>query len=156
MDRQISELTMLLIYLNGWEETPKRSKKDKKVFRAWVFHKFEILKELQNQELIRLTPGGKLLTVTEKGKQAAEELKNRWLDNTNDEFFKGIDIQPWTKSLLPCPITGDNKEYAQYLELMELMQMPEIEKMILEKLAELKIAASYAIGKFFEGLREQK
>jgi hypothetical protein len=153
MDQQISELIMLLIYLTGWEEI---SQKGKKVFRAWVFHKFEILDELKNQGLIRLIPGGKSLTVTEKGKQIGEELKNKWLDKTNDQFLKGLDIQPWTKSLLPCPITGDDKEYAQYLELMELMQMPEIEKMILEKLAELKIAAKYAIDKFFAGLREQQ
>jgi hypothetical protein len=39
---------------------------------------------------------------------------------------------------------------------MELMRMPEIEKIILEKLAELKIAAKSAINKFFEGLREPK
>ena len=140
MNQEISELTMLLIYLTGWKEDSRKNE-NKKVFRAWVFHKFEILNELQDQGLIRLTPGGKSLTVTEKGKQIGEELKNKWLDKTNDQFLKGLDIQPWTKSLLPCHISRDSKEYTQYLELMELMQMPEIEKMILEKLEELKIAA---------------
>jgi len=150
VDQQISELTMLLIYLTGWEETPKKSKEDKKVFRAWVFHKFEILDELQNQGLIRLTPGGKSLTVTEKGKQAAEELKNKLLETNNNQLLKGPDIKPWTKSLLPCHITRDDKEYPHYLELMELMRMPEIEKIILGKLADLKVVAKGAIKQFFQ------
>jgi DNA-binding PadR family transcriptional regulator len=153
MEQQISELTMLLIYLTGWEETPKKSKKEKKVFRAFIGYRYEALQELENQGLIRLTPGGKSLTVTEKGKQAAGELKNGLLDKTNDRFLKGLDIQPWTKSLLPCHIPGDDKEYPQYIELIELMRMPEIEKIILGKLADLKIVAKGAIKQFFEGLK---
>ena len=82
MDSNISELTMLLIYLTGWEED-KRNGPGKKVFKAWIFHKYEILDQLQNQELIRLTPGGKSLTVTEKGKQKAGELKKKWLDKNH-------------------------------------------------------------------------
>ena len=79
MDSKISELTMLLIYLTGWNED-KRNAPGKKVFRAWIFHKYEILDQLQTQGLIRLTPGGKSLTVTEEGKKKARELKKKWLD----------------------------------------------------------------------------
>ena len=153
MEQQISELTMLLIYLTGWEETPKKSNKEKKVFRAFIGYRYEALQELENQGLIRLTPGGKSLTVTEKGKQAAEELKNWLLDNTSEAFLKELKIEPWTKSLLPCPIPVNDKTYAQYLELMELMRMPEIEKIILGKLADLKVGAKDAINKFFAGQR---
>ncbi|UCC40833.1 MAG: transposase [Candidatus Aminicenantes bacterium] len=94
---QISELTLLLIYLTGWEETPKKRNKEKKVFMAFRGYRYEALQELENQGLIRLTPGGKSLTVMEKGKQAAEELKNKLLDKTNDRFLKGLEIEPWTK-----------------------------------------------------------
>jgi Mn-dependent DtxR family transcriptional regulator len=76
MDQKLSELTLLLIYLTDWEETPKTSSKGKTVFRAFKGYRYEELKELETRGLIRLTPGGKYLTVTEKGKQAAEELKN--------------------------------------------------------------------------------
>ena len=155
MDSHISELTMLLIYLTGWKEDSRRNEK-KKVFRAWVFHKYEILDELENQGLIREIRGGKSLLVTEKGKKTAIELKKKWFNKTNEKLLKGLEVQSWTKSLLPCHISRDAKEYSQYLELMELMQMPEIEKMILEKLAELKIAGKYAIDKFFAGLREKQ
>lgn len=75
---------------------------------------------------------------------------------SNEQFLKGLEIYPWTKSLLPCHIHKDDQRYNQYLDLMELMQMPEIEKMILEKLAELKISARYAINQFFAGLKEQQ
>ena len=153
MDQQISELTMLLIYLTGWEETPKKSNKEKKVFRAFIGYRYEALQELESRGLIRLTPGGKSLTVTEKGKQTAGELKNKLLETNNNQFLKGIDIKPWTKSLLPCPITSDDKEYHDYLELIELMRMPEIEKIILGKLADLKVGAKDAIKQFFESLK---
>jgi len=153
MEQQISKLTMLLIYLTGWEETSQKSNKEKKVFRAFKGYRYEALQELENQGLIRLTPGGKSLTVTEKGKQTAGELKNWLLDKSKDQLLKGLDIQPWTKSLLPCPIPGDDKQYAHYLELMELMRMPEIEKIILGKLADLKVGAKGAINKFFAGLK---
>lgn len=158
MEQQISELTMLLIYLNSQEEiktqkmTGKNQKKEK-VLKSWVHYKYEILDELKLQGLIRFIPGSRSLIITEKGKQAAEELKKRLLDKTNDQFLKGLDIKPWTKSLLPCHIPKDDKTYAQYLEMIELMRMPEIEKLIMGKLAELKIGAEDTIKKFFEGLK---
>jgi hypothetical protein len=71
----------------------------------------------------------------------------------NDKFLKGIEIKPWTKSLLPCHIPGDDKKYAQYHELIEFMRMPEIESIILGKLADLKIVAKDVINKFFKGLK---
>jgi hypothetical protein len=81
MDSRISELTMLLIYLTGWKEDSRRNEK-KKVFRSWIFYKFEILDELKNQGLIRFIPGGKSLFVTDKGKKTAIELKKKWFNKT--------------------------------------------------------------------------
>jgi len=72
------ELTLLLIYLTGWEED-KRNSPGEKVFRAWKGYKFEILAEIQKQQLIYQIPGGKSLLLTDEGKQKAEELKRKYL-----------------------------------------------------------------------------
>jgi len=72
------ELTLLLIYLTGWEED-KRNSPGEKVFRAWKGYKFEILTEIQKQKLIYQIPGGKSLILTDEGKQKAEELRRKYL-----------------------------------------------------------------------------
>jgi hypothetical protein len=72
------DLTLLLIYLTGWEED-KRNSPGEKVFRAWKGYTFEILDEIQNQQLIFQIPGGKSLFLTDKGKQKAEELRRKYL-----------------------------------------------------------------------------
>lgn len=79
MDEKIKqELTLLLIYLTGWEED-KRNSPGEKVFRAWKGYRFEILDEIQNQRLIFQIPGGKSLILTNEGKQKAEELRRKYL-----------------------------------------------------------------------------
>ncbi|MGD2093047.1 MAG: hypothetical protein PVH61_43195 [Candidatus Aminicenantes bacterium] len=150
MEQQISTLTLLLIYLTGWEETPKSSSRGKIIFKAFRGYRYEELKELETLGLIRLTPGGKYLTVTEKGKQAAEELKNQLLDKTTHQFLKGVKIEPWTKSLLPCHIPKDDQRYAQYQGLIDLMQIPDFEFIILGKLGELKVVGKDYIKQFFK------
>jgi hypothetical protein len=72
------ELTLLLIYLTGWEEDKKNSPGEK-VYRAWKGYKFEILDAIQNQRWIYQIPGGKSLIVTNEGKQKAEELRQKYL-----------------------------------------------------------------------------
>jgi len=78
MDQQSTELTMLLIYLTGWEEDNNRGAKEKKTFRAFKGYRLEALQELENRGLIHQVPGGKSLTVTDQGKQEAEELKKKY------------------------------------------------------------------------------
>jgi hypothetical protein len=150
MEQQISTLTLLLIYLTGWEETQKKSSKEGKVFRAFKDYRDEALQELENHGLICLTPEGKTLIVTEKGKQAAGIFKNLLMDKTDDKFLKELEIESCTKSLIPCHIPGTDNKYAQYLELIKFMRMPEIESIILGKLADLKVVAKDVIMKFFE------
>jgi hypothetical protein len=77
-DKTKQELTLLLIYLTGWEED-KRNSPGEKVFRAWKGYKFEVLDEIQNQRLIFQIPGGKSLILTNEGKQKAEELRQKYL-----------------------------------------------------------------------------
>ena len=87
MENKISELTMLLIYLTGWEETSRKNH-NKVDFRAWIFHKSEILDELKNRGLIELIPGGRTLTVTEKGNQIGVELKKKWVNKQSTSFLQ--------------------------------------------------------------------
>ena len=75
-----TELTLLLIYLSGWEED-KRNAPGEKVFRAWKGYKFEVLDELQSQGFLHQIPGGKSLLLNEKGKQKALEFLKKYIDN---------------------------------------------------------------------------
>jgi hypothetical protein len=72
------DLILLLIWLTGWEED-KRNSPGEKVFRAWKGYKFEILNDLQTQQLIYQIPGGKSLILTNEGKQKVELLKRKYL-----------------------------------------------------------------------------
>ena len=78
-EKTLQELTLLMIYLTGWEEDKRNSKKGEKCFRAWKGYKFEILDEIQKQKLIYQIPGGKSLLLTDEGKQKALELKEKYL-----------------------------------------------------------------------------
>jgi DNA-binding PadR family transcriptional regulator len=79
MDKRVKELTMLLISLTGWNEDSRKDDK-KKVYRAYIGYRYEVLRELEDQGLIRFVTGGKSLTVTEQGKKKARELKKKRLD----------------------------------------------------------------------------
>jgi hypothetical protein len=76
----VNELTLLLIYLTGWEED-KRNSLGKKVFRAWKGYRFEELDKLQSQDLIQQVPGGKSLVLYEKGKEKARELMKKYIES---------------------------------------------------------------------------
>ena len=77
-EKIIPELTLVLIYLTGWEED-KRNAPGEKVFRVWKGYKFEVLDELQSQGLIWQIPGGKSLLLNDKGKQKALELIKKYI-----------------------------------------------------------------------------
>jgi len=84
----VLELTLVLIYLTGWEETKTRRVGGIKThdtgetnFRAWKGYTFEVLDELQSQGLIKQIPGGKSLLLNDEGKQKARELIKKYIDN---------------------------------------------------------------------------
>jgi hypothetical protein len=79
-EKIILELSLVLIYLTGWEED-KRNAPGEKVFRAWKGYTFEVLDELQGQCLIWQIPGGTSLLLHEEGKQKARELIKKYIDN---------------------------------------------------------------------------
>jgi len=67
----ISKLTLLLLYLNSWEEKDF----DHPVRRAWKGHDFDTLNELEEKGLITQSKTAKSLYFTEEGIAMAKELE---------------------------------------------------------------------------------
>jgi predicted MarR family transcription regulator len=74
------ELSLLLLYLVGWEE-PKRNNPAEMEFRSWRGFLYEMLNELEAKKLIRQSRSvhSKTVLVTDTGKQLAEQLKQKYL-----------------------------------------------------------------------------
>ena len=76
MDPRVKELTLLLIYLTSWEED-SRKKLSAKVARSWKGYNFDIINELDEENLIRQFP--KSLILTKEGRLKGESLKRKYL-----------------------------------------------------------------------------
>ncbi len=72
----INKLTLLLLYLNSWEETGYFEP----VRRAWKGYDFNILNKLEEAGLITQSKTAKSVFITEKGIEAAKQLETL-LDN---------------------------------------------------------------------------
>jgi len=78
MDEKIKELNLLLLYLAGWEEDSTKEP-GKKVFRSWKGYLFEVLNELQDDDLIYQFKNGKSVIILDDGIKKAEQLKQKYL-----------------------------------------------------------------------------
>ena len=78
MDPRVKEVTLLLIYLTSWKED-SRKKVGATVDRAWKGYDFELLDELEEDDLIKQFP--KSLILTKEGKLKAESLKRKYLSS---------------------------------------------------------------------------
>ena len=74
MDKTIVELCLLLMYLTGWEEDSRKNPGEK-IFRAWKGYLFEVLNKLADDKLIVQFANHKSVTLTEVGKQKAQQLQ---------------------------------------------------------------------------------
>lgn len=90
MDEKIKELTLLLLYISGWEEDFTMSSNKEHLgfiredgtrgeYRSWLKHEFEVLNELQEEGMIYTFPNGKSAIIPQKGIEKAEELKKKYL-----------------------------------------------------------------------------
>ncbi len=79
MDEGIKELTLLLIYLSGWEED-SRDRPGTKVYKAWKGYLFQALDELEAKRMIMQHTDSELLLMTKKGKREAQKLKSKYLN----------------------------------------------------------------------------
>ena len=78
MEQKIKDLNLLLLYLSGWEEDSRNSPGEK-VFRSWKGYLFEVLNEMEEEDLIKQFRNTKSVVLTEKGIEKAEQLKEKIL-----------------------------------------------------------------------------
>lgn len=76
MDAKTKDLNLLLIYLSGWE-SEDRKEAGKKVYRAWKGYLFDILDELEREDMIRQYRS--TVELTPRGKSRAMQLRRRFL-----------------------------------------------------------------------------
>jgi len=78
-------------------------------------------------------------------------LNPTWLLSNKGDIFIKVDEQPTENdSLLICHIPKKDPRYKKYVELIDLMEVPEVEQIILAKIVELKVFAKEEIKKFLE------
>jgi hypothetical protein len=77
MNTNTIDLTLLLLYLCGWEEE-SRNRPGERVFRAWKGLLFEVLNKLADEKLIVQFADAKSVTLTEAGINKARQLKDRF------------------------------------------------------------------------------
>ena len=84
MKKEIRNLTLLLLYLSGWEED---SRKDpgQKIHRAWKGYSFEIINQLEEEALIEQVRNAKSVLLTAEGLKEAQQLKANYLKETANE-----------------------------------------------------------------------
>ena len=83
MDPKLKELSLLVIYMSGWEEDSPTEPGGKE-FRAWRGYRLEILNQLERENMICQSSGS--LTLTNAGKSKAEGLKRKYLYAGNAEY----------------------------------------------------------------------
>jgi len=72
------ELTLLLLYLNAWDENAKREFGESPVLRTWTGHDFDDMDALREQELITGRKGNKSVYLTDKGVAKAKALLKKY------------------------------------------------------------------------------
>ncbi len=78
-------------------------------------------------------------------------LNTNWLlSNRGDIFVEPEERTALSASLLQCHVPKNDPRYQKYAELLDLMQVPEIEQIILAKLVEMKVLAKEEINEFRE------
>ena len=87
MEKVIQDLCLLLMFLTGWEEE-SRQKPGEKIFRAWKGYLFEVLNRLADEKLIIQFANTKSVTLTETGKQRAQQLKEQFFSEKGGSHAK--------------------------------------------------------------------
>lgn len=75
MDEKIIDITLLLMYMTGWEETLRNSSPNDPIFRTYSGYPREVLDILESQKMLYKIPSGKTIVLTQAGRKRAEEVK---------------------------------------------------------------------------------
>jgi len=78
MEEKIKDLSLMLMFLTGWEEDSRKNPGEK-AFCSWKGYSFKALNALADEKLIIQFKDKKLVILTETGKQMAEKLKAQYL-----------------------------------------------------------------------------
>ena len=79
MKDKVKDLSLLLISLTGWEED-SRNEPGTKVNKAWTGYSFDVLNELEAENLIvQFRGNAKTLILTKEGQEKALTLKQNYL-----------------------------------------------------------------------------
>jgi hypothetical protein len=70
LQKKIKELTLMLLYLNSWEE----NELEMKCRRSWKGYDFDVLNELIEEDLIRGSHKSKSVAICDDGIEKAKEL----------------------------------------------------------------------------------
>ncbi|TFB24069.1 transposase [Filobacillus milosensis] len=77
MDKKITELTLLLLYITSWKEDDLPND----MRRSWKGYPFEALNDLMDQDFIRGSYKAKSTYLTEEGIKEAEKLVEKYLSD---------------------------------------------------------------------------
>ena len=78
MEEKIKDLSLLLMFLTGWEEDSRKNPGEK-AFCSWKGYSFKSMNQLADDKLIVQFKDKKLVILTDAGKQMAEKLKTKYL-----------------------------------------------------------------------------
>ena len=78
MEEKIKDLSLMLMFLTGWEEDSRKNPGEK-AFCSWKGYSFKALNALADEKLIIQFKDKKLVILTETGRQVAEKLKAQYL-----------------------------------------------------------------------------
>lgn len=74
MEKEIKELSLLLLYLTSWEED-----KITETRRSWKGYPFDVLDELEDEDLIFGNKKAKSIYFTSEGIEKAEQLMKKYI-----------------------------------------------------------------------------
>lgn len=83
MEKNIEELTLLLMYLTSWEEKgfirdENDEIKEGKIKTCWKGYSFDIINKLTDENYLYFSKG-KSITLTPEGEDLAKKLKDKYL-----------------------------------------------------------------------------
>ena len=83
MQKNIEELTLLLMYLSSWEEDgcvmdEKEMIKEAKIRKCWKGYLFDVINKLTDENYLYFSKG-KSVSITPKGEEFAKELIKKYI-----------------------------------------------------------------------------
>ncbi len=77
VNKELKDLSLLLLYLSGWEEE-SRNEPNKKVIRTWKGYLFDVLNDLREDGMIVQFMNQKSVILTDKGIEMAKQIKQKF------------------------------------------------------------------------------